>query len=169
MRPEVSLYWPVPNDEAERLKDLWSLAELDTPGERSFDAVVEVAAKLFDAPMAAVTLVDADRQWFKASVGLPCEETGREVSLCAHTILRQDTMVVEDASQDPRFCDNPIVVGDGGLRFYAGVPLQTYQGHCVGALCVMDTRPRQVEPSMLRLLERLAGVVVDALECGRSR
>lgn len=165
MTPEPG--WLLPKDEAGRLRDLWSLEALDTPGEASFDGIVEIAAALFDAPMAFVTLLDGDRQWFKAKVGLDCQETGREISFCAHTILGIDAMVVEDATKDPRFCDNPLVVGDVGVRFYAGIPLRTHRGHCVGALCVIDTAPRKAPPRLLRLLERLASLTVDALERGR--
>lgn len=160
---------PLADNEAERLDELRALEVLDTPQERSFDGIVEIAAELLDAPMAAVTLVDEDRQWFKAETGIGCEETDLDVSFCSHTILGKDTMVVEDATQDARFRDNPLVTGPVGIRFYVGVPLRTLKGLCVGALCVLDVRPRKIAPRVLRLLERLAALAVDALEAGRRR
>jgi GAF domain-containing protein len=159
--------WPIPADEAKRLEDLRELEVLDTPRESSFDGIAEIAAELFDAPMAAVTLIDEDRQWFKSETGLDCEETGREVSMGAYAILGTETMVVEDASKDDRFHDNPLVKEPGGIRFYVGVPLRTFRGHCVGALCVFDTHARKAPIRLIRLLERLASLAVDALEHGR--
>ncbi len=168
MTPSGEVTWPLPFEEKARLQELRNLWVLDTPNERAFDGISEIAAELLHAPIAAVTLVDEFRQWFKAEVGLGCEETGRDVSFCAHAILKTETMVVEDATQDPRFRDNPLVTGPLGIRFYAGVPLRTPRGHNVGALCVMDTRPRHIEPRLLRLLERLASLAVDALESSRA-
>ena len=164
MSDSAGACWPEPHDEAERLQDLRSLNVLDTPSEPVFDSIVEIAAGLIDTPMAAVTLVDGDRQWFKSETGIDCEEIGREVSFCAHTILGDEPMVVEDALKDPRFQDSPLVAGPIGIRFYAGVPLRTNAGQNVGALCVADTHPRKVTPCLVRLLERLASLAVYALE-----
>lgn len=153
--------------ECQRLQDLRDLDILDTPDEPAYDAIVEIAAALVDAPMAAIVLVDDERQWLKASVGIgeyPLERAG---SFCAHAILNVRAMVVQDATKDFRFADSPSVVGPPRVRFYVGVPLQTYGGNRVGTLCVMDERPRTIDLPVLRLLERLGGLAVDAMEARR--
>lgn len=131
-----------PPDEPERLAALYALEVLDTAPDREVDAIAELAADRFDAPIALVSLVDSDRQWFKARVGLDVCETDRASSFCAHTILQDDVFVVLDARDDPRFAGNPLVVGDPHIRFYAAAPLITGQGKRIGTLCVIDRRPR---------------------------
>jgi len=141
---------------------------LDTPTEERFDRVAELAAYLFDVPIALISLVDADRQWFKACIGIDQRETDRSVSFCTHAIQVDEPMVVEDATEDARFADNPLVTGDPGIRFYAGAPLITPDGYALGALCVIDTEPRQPDAEQLAHLEHLAQVVIDEFELRRE-
>jgi PAS domain S-box-containing protein len=150
---------PVPEDERGRLAALHALSILDTPQEERFDRITRMAARALDVPMALVSLVDADRQWFKSCVGLDAEETPRGVSFCGHAILQDGTFVVADALEDPRFADNPLVVGEPHIRFYAGQPLRSPEGHRVGTLCVLDRRPRQLADDDLTILRDLGSWV----------
>jgi len=151
--------------EARRVMALESLHVLDTAAEAAYDETTRLAAALFDAPMALVSLIDTDRQWFKSRVGLAATETPREHAFCAHAIASPDrVMVVDDAALDPRFAHNPLVTGDPNIRFYAGAPLVTSTGHAVGTLCVLDTRPRQHDPARMEALKLLARQVVERLE-----
>src|SRR6201996_4661033 len=120
---------PIPTDEAQRLQALREMLILDTPPEERFDRVVRFAADEFDMPIVLVSLVDAKRQWFKARVGLDVCETDRESSFCGHAIVQPQILIVEDALADERFHDNPLVVGDPRIRFYAGAPLRLPNGH----------------------------------------
>lgn len=151
-------------NEAERLRALEECAILDSPREPEFDRLTELAARVFDVPIALITLIDSRRQWFKSSVGVELRETSRRISFCAHTILHADTLVVEDARTDPRFADNPMVLGGMGIRFYAGAPLVTDDGLPLGALCVKDRRPREFSERDRELLAGLAGQVTALLE-----
>ena len=128
--------------EQDRLEALRGYNLLDTAPEPDFDALVRDAAVLFDAPIALISLVDEDRQWFKAVVGLEAVETPRSVSFCAHAIRSGDVYVVEDALCDPVFANNPLVKGDPNIRFYAGAPIETSDGHRLGTICVIDGKPR---------------------------
>jgi phosphoribosyl 1,2-cyclic phosphodiesterase/CheY-like chemotaxis protein len=157
---------PVDEDEKERLAALRSLNLLDTEPEERFDRYTRIAAALFDVPVALVTLVDEDRQWFKSCVGTNECETSREVSFCAHALKQHEVMVVPDALADPRFADNPIVVGGPRIRFYAGAPLHILGGHCIGTLCIIDHRPRQLTDEERRLLEDLGKLVEKELIAG---
>jgi len=159
---------PIPANEIERLATLRSYAILDTACEQSFDDIARLAARLLGTRMAAVSLVDADRQWFKAKVGLPVEETPRDHAFCAHTILGETPLVVPDAHRDPRFSDNPLVVGDPGVRFYAGVPLVAPNGHALGSLCVTDSESRTLSADELETLVSLARTVMTTLELHRA-
>lgn len=161
------LPWPVSPTEAARLRDLRSFDILDTPAEEPFDGIVEIAAALFEVPIAAITLMDSNRQWFKAKVGTTICGTGREHAFCRYAILGQESMVVEDMAQDERFTDHPFVVGPPHLRFYAGALLVSDRGLSVGSLCVLDVQPRVFDRDRLRLLERLARQAMDALETRR--
>ena len=146
-----------PHDEAERLAALLDHHILDTPPSAEFDDLVRLAAHVCGVPIAAVSLIDEHRQWFKASLGLGITETSREAAFCAHTILGRDTLVIPDATHDVRFRDNPLVTGDQHVRFYAGAPLVSEEGHALGSLCVLDTTPRTLTPEQeatLRLLAR---------------
>jgi sigma-B regulation protein RsbU (phosphoserine phosphatase) len=148
----------IPSDEAERLADLRALDLLDTPAEERFDRIVRLAAAMFDVPMAYIALVDSDRQWFKAKCGLATDETGRDVSFCGHAILQREPLVVPDALEDERFADNPLVVGDPYVRFYAGHPLAGQSGKNVGTLCLADRVPRALTVRELAAFCSLAEV-----------
>ena len=150
---------PLPIDEADRLANLRAYDALDTRPEPAFDELARLAASIAGTPVSLVSLIDADRQWFKAAVGVELHETPRDLALCGYTILGRDLMVVPDASADPRFDDNPLVTGPLHVRFYAGTPLVTPEGHAVGTLCVIDTVPRTLtdeQQDALRLLGRQA-------------
>ena len=150
---------PVPHDEERRLAALRELHLLDTSPEMRFDRLTRLAAMAFDVPVALVSLVDHDRQWFKSAHGLDAHETSREVSFCAHAIVGRVPMVVPDALLDARFADNPLVTGMPRVRFYAGQPLVLPDGSCVGALCLMDMRPREINQKDLDLLGDIAHLV----------
>jgi len=154
---------PLLDDEQCRLVSLHDLRVLDTPPEERFDRVTRVARRLFDLPIAVVSLVDADRQWFKSVVGLDVTETSREVSFCGHAIASEQIMVVPDALSDERFRDNPLVTGAPHVRFYAGCPVRGRDGRLVGTLCVIDTRPRSLDDADLASLRDLAGMVEEQL------
>ena len=157
-------------DEADRLRALKQYGVLDTTPEASFDDIANLAARLCDAPMAAVSLVDAERQWFKAEVGLGVRETPRPLSFCAHAMLADAAMVVTDALEDPRFADNALVTGPPHIRFYAGHPLKTSDGVSLGALCVLDDKPRPEGLTELQTmaLKTLADQVMTQLELRRA-
>ncbi len=155
---------PVPEDETERLAALLNYAILDTPPEENFDRITRIASHVLKVPMCLVSLVDAERQWFKSKYGLDADETPRDVAFCAHAIMMDDVMVVPDATKDSRFRDNPLVQGEPNIRFYAGAPLKSWSGHNVGTLCVIDQQPRQPTPEQQEILEDLAKIVVDEME-----
>jgi GAF domain-containing protein len=153
---------PRPSDEAARLRALHERGILDSPADERFDRITRIARRLFDVSAALVTLVDAERQWFKSAPGLDVQETPREVSFCAYAIHDDGMFVVPDALLDPRFADNPMVAGGPRLRFYAGRPVRI-DGRRVGTLCVVDHRPRQLSDDDLRILDDLATLVEQAL------
>ena len=134
---------PPPPDERLRLAALHALNLLDTPNEERFDRITRTAQRLLDAPMALVSLVDADRQWFKSCLGLDSRETDRSVSFCAYAIHADDPFVVPETHADPRFADNPLVTGPPFIRGYLGIPIHAPDGYRVGTLCVLDDEPRQ--------------------------
>jgi diguanylate cyclase (GGDEF)-like protein len=148
-----------PANERERLATLRSLQILDTPAEERFDRLTRLAKRLFDVPIAAVSLIDSDRQWFKSSVGLTSPEMPRNISFCGHAILGDDILLVDDARADLRFHDNPLVTGDPNLRFYAGYPLEAGDGSRLGTFCLGDVKPRvfgEEDQQLLRDLGRMA-------------
>lgn len=156
---------PRPEHEAERLRALHRLGVLDTGAERAYDDLVKIAAGICGVPMGAVSLIDAERQWFKARLGIEDAQTSRETSFCAHAILDpSDVLVVADATRDERFHDNPMVAGGPRIRFYAGAPLVDADGHAVGALCVMDAEPRQLQDFQREALRALSRQVWALLE-----
>ncbi len=159
----------IPADEAERLATLRSYEILDTRSETEFDDLTELAAAILGTPIALVSLVDAERQWFKSHYGLAARQTSRNVAFCAHTILQKPTFVVEDATLDPRFRDNPLVTGPLGVRFYAGARLVTPEGHAVGTLCVIDHKPRTLTPAQFIAMGQISRQVVALLELHRFR
>ena len=157
-------------NEQERLGALRAYRVLDTPREACFDRVVQLAADLFEVPMAAISLIDTDRQWFKAEVGLGIRETPRAWAFCSHTIEETGgILVVEDADKDARFQCNPLVTGNPHIRFYAGVALTAPSGHRLGSLCVIGTKPRRPSIGMLDQLEILAKLAVGELELAKAR
>jgi ribonuclease BN (tRNA processing enzyme)/DNA-binding response OmpR family regulator len=155
---------PLPAGETRRLASLHALHILDTEPEARFDRYTAGISAELDIPVALVTLVDADRQWFKSRHGLDVTETTRDLSLCAHAILEPDVLEVPDTLADPRFAENPFVVGEPRLRFYAGMPLTLADGSRVGTLCVADYRPRHLDDDQLDTLRRVAALVVEELE-----
>jgi signal transduction histidine kinase len=159
---------PKPANEQERIKALSTYAILDTPPDQAFNDLVEVASYICGTPLAAVSLVDTDRQWFKARVGLDAEETSRDVSFCGHAILHEELFEVPNALEDLRFADNPLVTGEMGLRFYAGVPLVTSDNFALGTLCVFDHEPRQLDPAQREALQALSRQAVAMLERHRA-
>jgi len=155
---------PIPTDEAARLADLRSLNVLDTPQEERFDRIVRLASAIFHTPIAYIALIDSDRQWFKARQGMCRVETDRSTSFCGHTITMDEPLVVPDALLDSRFADNPMVTGDPGVRFYAGVPLKGPEGHNVATLCLADTSPREFSSHELSILTGLADIAERELQ-----
>ncbi len=153
-----------PDNEVERIQALKRMEILDSAPEAGFDLLTEMAAELLQLPIALVTIVDSKRQWFKSQVGMRGNETPRDVSFCAHAILHASPMVIEDASLDERFADNPLVTSSPNIRFYAGFPLASVDGHNVGTLCVIDTVPRTLNGSELRQMDRLAKLAQVALQ-----
>jgi diguanylate cyclase (GGDEF)-like protein len=148
-----------PDDEQERLAELVSLDILDRPADERFDRITRLAQRLFDVPSAIITLVDRDRNWFLSKQGYDEDEASRDESFCAHAILGDDLMVVRDASKDPRFFDNPSVVADPGVRFYAGATIAGPGGSKLGTLCVFDEQPREISAADAGSLRDLAGMV----------
>jgi CheY-like chemotaxis protein len=153
----------VPDNEERRLAALRGLRILDTEPEERFDRVTRLAAALFDVPIAVISLVDENRQWFKSCVGLNARETSRDASFCAHVVYNQTPMIVADTFKDARFADNPLVTNEPRIRFYAGYPLTLNDGTCIGTLCLLDSRPRSLEMSDLEQLRDLADIALQEL------
>ncbi|SFU68236.1 GGDEF domain-containing protein [Halomonas korlensis] len=150
--------------EEQRLQALADYQILDTPEESAFDDIVEVASLICEAPIAVVTFVDRDRQWFKSEKGLGVRETLLDVSICAHAILQPGLFIVPDTTQDPRFANNPLVTGEPHLRFYAGALLESHDGYPLGTLCVLDYQPRELTERQRFALQALANQVVAHME-----
>ncbi len=154
---------PLPPDEQQRLTTLRSLHILDTPPEERFDRITRTAQRLFDVPIALISLIDINRQWFKSCQGLSVSETPRSLSFCGHAILADNPLIVSNALLDPRFADNPLVSGGPGIRFYAGQPLSAADGSRLGTLCIIDQRPRQLSDRDVLALRDLAAWAADEL------
>lgn len=156
-----------PANETQRLETLRGYEILDTEPEAAFDDLTFLASYLCETPVALISLVDADRQWFKSKVGVSVVETSRDIAFCASAILQPDLFIVPDASQDERFADNPLVVAHPKIRFYAGAPLMT-QGQALGTLCVVDRVPRELHPEQMDALRALSRQVVAQLDLRRN-
>ena len=153
-----------PDNESKRLQDVYKTQLLDTPEEKEFDEIVQLASDLCDTPISLITLLDTDRQWFKARVGLDATETSREVSFCGHAILQDEIFEVPDTLKDIRFSDNPLVTAGPEIRFYAGMPLVTESGARLGTLCVIDKSPRVLTDRQRFALKVLASNVIKVAE-----
>jgi signal transduction histidine kinase len=156
----------LPLNEDLRLQDLYAYDILDSEAEREFDDLLEVAAQIYGCPIAAITFIDKDRQFFKAHKGLDetLRETPRDISFCAHTILQNEVLLVKDAAQDVRFCENPLVTGGLFVRFYAGAPIVSRGGYKLGSICVIDRQPRELKEEETKMLAILSQQVSKLLE-----
>jgi diguanylate cyclase (GGDEF)-like protein len=153
-----------PEFEDQRLAALYDYEVLDSQPEEAFDRITRLVRITLGTPIAVVSLVDRNRQWFKSRVGTATVETPRDISFCTHTIQTDQPLIVQDASQDERFRNSPLVTGPDGIRFYAGMPLRTPEGFNIGALCAMDIKPRELSEDHLNILRDLARLVVNELE-----
>lgn len=151
----------IPENEEFRLACIDSLEILDTPHERIYDHITQLASDLLNVPIALVSIVDRDRQWFKSSVGLSVRETSRDISFCGHVVFSKELLLVENTLEDPRFMDNPLVVGDPAIRFYIGLPIMLDEDVCIGTLCVIDSSPRKITVQQIRRLKRMRDIVED--------
>ena len=165
--PLLPLPSPVPHDETARLAALARFDVLDSEPEREFDDLALLASRVCRTPYALISLVDRDRQWFKSRVGIDTAETRRDISICAHAILGREVLVVPDTTADPRFSENPLVRGEPGLRFYAGAPLVTSDGHAIGTICVLDRVPRELDAAQIDSLGALSRQTMSQLELRR--
>jgi C4-dicarboxylate-specific signal transduction histidine kinase len=159
---------PIGTDDKQRLESLSCYEILDTDSEKEFDDLTQLAAHICDTPIALISLVDANRQWFKAKVGVNACETPRDISFCGHAIQQEEVFIVPDALLDERFSDNPLVTGPLAVRFYAGVPLQSASGYMLGTLCVIDHLPRELTSQQIFALKTLARQVVSLLELRKT-
>ena len=155
---------PLPVDEELRLKALRKLALLDTPSEERFDRLTRIAAAALDVPVALVSLMDADRQWFKSCVGVEIRETPRDVAFCAHAVREKSELVVQDTFLDDRFADNPVVVDGPRIRAYTGMPLILDDGSCIGTFCVLDTRPREFNDAEMAIIRDLCDLAIAEIK-----
>ncbi len=155
---------PVPENEETRLEALRRYRILDSLSEEAFDDITKMAAKTCETPISLLSFIDRDRQWIKSNSGLSISETSRGVAFCAQAIMQPDHFEVEDALQDERFAKNPLVTADPNIRFYAGMPLVTHDGHALGTLCVIDRKAKQLTPGQRDKLKSLAQAVMLLLE-----
>jgi GAF domain-containing protein len=155
---------PSPKSESARLAALDRYAILDTEPEQTFDDIVILAAHVCDAPMAMLSLVDENRQWFKSRVGVQVRETSRDASICAYAIQQNDLFIVPDTLQDTRFQHNPLVVNEPRIRFYAGAPLVNEEGYALGTVCVIDRKPRDLTDDQKQALKSLSRLALGQME-----
>jgi len=159
--------YPIPADEEQRLRDLERHGVIGMASDEHFDRIVELASSIFQTPMSLISLVEKDRQWFLTHKGLDATETPRTMAFCAHAIAANGVLVVPDARDDERFRTNPLVIDEPHVRFYAGAPLRSPDGHNLGTLCVIDQRPRQPSSEQIHQLQLLAELVMREIELRR--
>ena len=157
-----------PSREKDGLKALERYRILDTASEKVFDNITTIAAEVCETPIALLSFIDRDRQWFKSNVGMTRRETSRDIAFCSHAIMEHELMIVPDALADDRFSRNPLVLNEPQIRFYAGMPLITPDGHAIGTLCVIDRRPRELTEQQKSKIEALAQSAMMLLEVRRS-
>jgi GAF domain-containing protein len=154
----------MPDNEKERIISLYRYNILDTPPDGSFDKMTQLASKIFNVPIAIISLVDTDRIWFKSKYGLDIQQINRDPGLCASAILSDDIYLVEDARNDPRTLTNPLVAGEFGLQFYAAAPLHTHDGYNLGTFCILDKKKRYFHTGQREILKGFAVLVMESLE-----
>lgn len=158
-----------PANEAARLEDLKELNILDTPISKNFERITKITQALFNVPMVAISLLDNERQWLKSTQGINACETSREDSFCSYAILQDEFFIIKDTLKDDRFVDNPFVTGDPHIRFYAGYPIKSKKGNNLGALCIIDTQPRNFTMEQLNCLKDMAGMTENELQNQRNK
>lgn len=160
---------PIPNNENYRLKNLYQTNLLDSKADEKFDRITRAALVIFDVPIASVSLIDQDREWFKSCQGLTVSEQDRSTSFCGHTIVENQVFVIPDTQKDPRFAQNPHVLGEPYIRFYAGVPIKSKENYNLGAFCIKDIKPRpDLNPVELVCLTSLGHWTEAEIQCYRS-